>query len=62
MRRPRASWQRSTSASALGHGGATEIGESRLNPTMASSMSAASSALRVSGPFTWPGSHASGIG
>ena len=62
MRRPLASPRRSTSASALGHGGATEIGDSRLKPTMASSISAASSAVRASGPCTWPGSQASGIG
>src|ERR1700733_13482168 len=29
---------------------------------MASSINAASSAVRASGPFTWPGSQASGIG
>ena len=37
-------------ASALGHGAATEIGDSRLAPTIASSMSAASSASRAKGP------------
>ena len=41
-----------TRASALGQGGATEIGERRLNPIMASSTSAASSAVRASGPCT----------
>jgi hypothetical protein len=62
MRNPRASSERSTSASALGQGGATEIGESRLKPTIASSMSAASSTVRANGPCTWPGSHRSGDG
>src|ERR1700688_3375218 len=49
-------------ARALAQGGATEIGEIRLKPTMASSINAASPAVRASGPFTWPGSQASGIG
>ena len=54
--------RRSSSASALCHGGATEIGDSRVNPTMASSISAASSASRASGPWTCPGSHGSAVG
>src|SRR5260370_39639653 len=49
-------------ARALAHGGATEIGEARLKPVIASSISAASSAVRANGPLTWPGSQASGIG
>src|ERR1700722_10608359 len=62
MRRPLTSLAFATIARALGHGGATEIGEARLKPTRASSISAASSAVRASGPWTWPGSQASGIG
>src|ERR1700722_17154017 len=62
MRRPRASFALATTSRALRHGGATEIGDRRLNPTIASSISAASSALRASGPWTWPGSHPNGIG
>src|SRR6202049_5037025 len=34
----------------------------RLKPVIESSISAASSAVRANGPWTWPGSHASGIG
>src|SRR5258708_38893119 len=49
-------------ACALTHGGATEIGEMRLKPVIESSISAASSAVRAKGPWTWPGSQASGIG
>ena len=45
IRRPLAFCRRArTMSSALAHGGATEIGESRLKPTMASSIIAASSA------------------
>src|SRR5882724_6161883 len=62
MRRPLASLVFATIAWALAHGGATEIGEARLKPTRASSISAASSAVRASGPWTWQGSQASGIG
>src|SRR5450432_741155 len=62
MRRPFRSRASATIARALAHGGATEIGDIRLNPTIASSISAASSAVRASGPCTWPGSQASGIG
>ena len=47
--------RRSSSASVLCHGGTTEIGDSRVNPTMASSISAASSASRASGPCTLSG-------
>jgi hypothetical protein len=39
-------------ACALVHGGATEIGDIRLKPVIASSISAASSAVRASGPWT----------
>src|SRR5471032_1322695 len=49
-------------ARALAQGGATEIGEFRLKPTMASSIKAASSAVRPRVPCTCPGSQASGIG
>src|SRR6267154_3453693 len=62
MRSSRASDAPSTTASALFHGGATEIGERLLKPTMASRNSAASSAVRASGPWTCPGSQARGIG
>src|SRR5450756_417587 len=62
MRRPFASLASLTMARALAQGGATEIGEARLKPVIASSISAASSAVRASGPLTWPGSQASGIG
>ena len=37
-------------ARALAQGGATEIGDARLKPTSASSIKAASSAVRASGP------------
>src|ERR1700686_730656 len=62
MRRPFACLASATMARALGHGGATEIGDLRLKPVIASSIKAASSAVRASGPCTWPGSQASGIG
>src|SRR6202049_117836 len=62
MRRPFACLASATMARALGHGGATEIGDIRLKPVIASSIKAASSAVRASGPCTWPGSQASGIG
>src|SRR3981189_3738460 len=62
MRRPVRSLAFATLARALAQGGATEIGDARLKPTMASSISAASSAVRARGPCTWPGSQASGIG
>src|SRR5258708_17335507 len=62
MRRPFASLGLATIACALAQGGATEIGDIALKPTMASSIKAASSAVRASGPWTWPGSQASGIG
>ena len=39
-----------------------EIGEIRVKPTMASSIRAASSASRARGPWTSPGSQASGFG
>ena len=45
-----ASSARSTSASALAQGGATEIGDRRLKPTMLSSMKATSSASRPNAP------------
>ena len=62
MRRPLRIARRGHDLARAAPGGATEIGESRLKPTMASSISAASSAVRASGPWTWPGSQASGIG
>src|ERR1700681_1750463 len=62
MRRPFRSFAFATIARALAQGGATEIGDARLKPAIASSISAASSAVRASGPCTWPGSQASGIG
>src|ERR1700724_2073302 len=62
MRRPLRSLAFATIARALAQGGATEIGDARLKPAIASSISAASSAVRASGPCTWPGSQASGIG
>src|ERR1700686_4515683 len=62
MRRPFACLASATMARALAQGGATESGEARLKPTSASSISAASSAVRASVPCTWPGSQASGIG
>src|SRR5713226_1407168 len=62
MRRPLASLASATMARALAQGGATEIGDIRLSPTIASSISAASSAVRASVPCTWPGSQSSGIG
>src|SRR5882757_10323850 len=62
MRRPLTSLAFATIARALAHGGATEIGDARLKPTIASNISAASSAVRARGPCTWPGSQASGIG
>src|ERR1700730_10654791 len=62
MRRPLTSFALATMARALAQGGATEIGDILLKPTRASSIKAASSALRASGPCTWPGSQASGIG
>src|SRR6266852_4232272 len=62
MRRPFRSFAFATIARALAQGGATEIGDARLKPTIASSIIAASSAVRASGPCTWPGSQASGIG
>src|ERR1700716_4495355 len=62
MRRPFRSLAFATLARALAQGGATEIGDARLKPTIASSIKAASSAVRASGPCTWPGSQASGIG
>src|ERR1700694_4387888 len=62
MRSPLASDACSTAARALGHGGASESGDARRKPTIASSISAASSAVRASGPCTWPGSQANGIG
>src|ERR1700675_412218 len=62
MRRPLASLAFATIARALAHGGATEIGDARLKPAIASNISAASSAVRARGPCTWPGSQASGIG
>src|SRR5580692_4961184 len=49
-------------ARALAQGGATEIGEARLKPVIASNIMAASSAVRANGPCTCPGSQASGIG
>jgi len=49
-------------ARALAQGGATEIGDARLKPAIASSISAASSAVRASGPCTWPASQRSGVG
>src|SRR6202171_1627854 len=51
-----------TIARARAQGDATEIGDARLKPSISSSISAASSAVRASGPCTWPGSQASGIG
>src|SRR5476649_688323 len=62
MRRPFRSLVFATIARALAHGGATDIGDIRLKPTIASSINAASSAVRASVPCTWPGSQASGIG
>src|SRR5258708_18617019 len=62
MRSPLASFAAATMSRALAQGGATEIGEIRLKPVIASSISAASSAVRASGPLTCPGSQASGIG
>src|SRR6266567_9424381 len=62
MRSPLTSLAFATIARALAHGGATEIGDLRLKPTMVSNISAASSAVRARGPCTWPGSQASGIG
>src|SRR5712664_4645278 len=62
MRRPFKSLAFATMARALAHGGATEIGDARLKPAIASNISAASSAVRARGPCTWPGSQASGIG
>src|SRR6267142_4586559 len=62
MRRPLTSLAFATIARALAQGGATEIGDARLKPAIASNISAASSAVRASGPCTWPGSQASGIG
>src|SRR3981081_2143997 len=62
MRRLLTSLALATIARALAQGGATEIGEIRLKPVIASSISAASSAVRANGPLTWPGSQASGIG
>src|SRR4030081_3022795 len=62
MRSPSTSLAFATIARALAHGGATEIGGARLKPAIASSISAASSAVRANGPLTWPGSQASGIG
>src|SRR5260370_20563535 len=62
MRRPLTSLAFATIARALAHGGATEIGDARLKPAIASNISAASSAVRARGPCTWPGSQASGIG
>src|SRR6202171_947876 len=61
MRRPFRSLAFATIARALAQGGATEIGDARLKPVIASSISAASSAERASGPCTWPGSQARGI-
>src|SRR6185437_4884097 len=46
----------------LVQGGAIEIGERRMKPMIASRKIAASSAVRASGPFTWPGSQPSRIG
>src|ERR1700726_2372930 len=62
MRRPLRSLAFATIARALAQGGATEIGDILLKPAIASSISAASSAVRASGPLTCPGSQASGIG
>src|SRR5580658_2711241 len=62
MRRPLTSRALATTARALVQGGATEIGDMREKPTIASSISAASSAVRASVPCTCPGSQASGIG
>src|SRR5882672_1295448 len=62
MRSPLTSLAFATIARALAHGGATEIGDARLKPAIASNISAASSAVRARGPCTWPGSQASGIG
>src|SRR3981081_3834 len=62
MRRPLTSLAFATIARALAQGGATEIGDARLKPAIASNISAASSAVRARGPCTWPGSQASGIG
>src|SRR3981189_619709 len=62
MRRPLTSLAFATIARALAQGCATEIGDARLKPAIASNISAASSAVRASGPCTWPGSQASGIG
>src|ERR1700726_2052268 len=62
MRRPFRSLASATIARARAQGGATEIGDARLKPAIASSISAASSTVRARGPCTWPGSQASGIG
>src|SRR3981189_1614842 len=62
MRRPVRSLAFATLARALAQGGATEIGDARLKPAVASNISAAPSAVRARGPCTWPGSQASGIG
>src|SRR6266576_6958220 len=62
MRSPLTSLAFATIARALAQGGATEIGDARLKPAIASNISAASSAVRARGPCTWPGSQASGIG